>query len=187
MRWLAALGARLGLALLAATLALSGTVRLVSANLAVAEPPVSPPPQPDISEEMTLLLREITARDADLSRREARIALREQDLRVAREEIARNLDALAEAEAALEARMFASDGASEADLERLTDIYQGMKPKDAAALFEAMDPDFAAGFLARMSPDAAAAVFSNLPPLAAYAVSARIAGRNASAATESAE
>lgn len=177
---------RFGLGALAAALALSGMTRLVSANLAATgHPPLAPAPAADGgTDEMRLLVREVMARDAALAEREAALALREQDLRVAAEEVRRALDDLAAADAALEARMFASDGASEADLGRLTAIYEGMRPKDAAALFETMDPVFAAGFLARMAPDAAAGVFSNLTPTAAYAVSARIAGRNAGAATE---
>ena len=186
---------RVGLGAVVAALALSAMARIVSANLALPGPTAEEadaaaearhgPPGPSRAgvEEMELLLRDIARRDDALARREAAVALREQDLRVAREEIDRATAGLLEAERALEARMFASDGASEADLDRLTAIYEGMKPKDAAALFEAMDPDFAAGFLGRMSPESAAQVFSALPPLAAYAVSATIAGRNVGAAT----
>ena len=191
MRGLRALAGRTGLALVVVALTLSAAARIVSASL--AQPERTPEeagaetaavPSRESVEEIELLLRDIARRDAELERREAAIALREQDLRVAREEIDRATASLVEAEAALEARMFASDGASEADLDRLTAIYEGMKPKDAATLFEAMDPDFAAGFLGRMSPEVAASVFSNLPPLVAYAVSATIAGRNVDAATE---
>ena len=131
-----------------------------------------------------MLVQAVAQRDEALVRREAQVALREQDIRVAREAVERSLAELGEAREALEARMIASAGASEEDLGRLTAIYEGMKPKDAAALFEAMDPEFAAGFLARMAPDAASAVFSRMPPLTAYAVSANIAGRNAGAARE---
>ncbi|UWQ21824.1 MotE family protein [Jannaschia sp. W003] len=186
MSRLHALVGRVALLGLAAVLVLSAMTRLVSANLAgIAEAPAeAPPPSAPVAEELELLLAAVADRDEALARREAQVALREQDLRVAREAVERALADLAEAEAALEARMYASDGASEADLGRLTAIYEGMKPKDAAAVFETMDPAFAAGFLARMAPPAAAAVFSNLQPLTAYAVSAAIAGRNAGAATE---
>lgn len=181
---------RAALACVMAALLVSGMGRIVVASLATvdrAPADASLEPRAGTTEEMELLLRDVGRRDADLARREAAIALREQDLRIAREEVGRALDDLAAAEAALEARMFASDSASEADLERLTLIYEGMKPKDAALLFEAMAPTFAAGFLARMAPDVASAVFSELSPNTAYALSAMIAGRNAGAATQPAQ
>ena len=81
----------------------------------------------------------------------------------------------------LKATLALADGAAEADIERLTAVYQAMKPKDAAALFETMAPEFAAGFLGRMPPEAAAAILSGMSPEAAYGVSVIVAGRNAGA------
>ena len=133
--------------------AVSGMARIVSASLALpgetaeeAGPATASPPGLAAVEELELLLRDISRRDTELARREATLSLREQDMRVARDEIDRAILELEEAEAALEARMFASDTASEGDLTRLTAIYEGMKPKDAAALFGTMDPGFASGF-----------------------------------------
>ena len=77
-----------------------------------------------------------------------------------------------------------ADGAAEGDLDRLTAVYEAMKPSDAARLFAAMSSDFAAGFLGRMKPAAAAAILAGMPPDSAFAVSALIAGRNARAPTE---
>jgi flagellar motility protein MotE (MotC chaperone) len=84
-------------------------------------------------------------------------------------------------EAELRATLALADGAAEADLDRLTAVYQAMKPKDAAALFEAMAPEFAAGFLGRMPPEAAAAILSGMSAEAAYGVSVIVAGRNVGA------
>ncbi|WP_371156237.1 MotE family protein [Jannaschia sp. 2305UL9-9] len=175
-------------------LTLSALSRIVSASLSddgdaaqedmhlVSSELLCPP-----SQEVGNLLRQIAQRDAELEEREAAIALREQDMRVARQEIGASLAALTEAEARLEARMYQSDQASETDIARLTEVYEGMKPKEAAILFEAMEAGFASGFLARMRPDAASAVFSNLSPEKAYALSVVMAGRNASAATGGAQ
>ncbi|WP_308915860.1 hypothetical protein [Jannaschia sp. LMIT008] len=189
---------RIALTGIASALLLSGTMRLVSANLAIpdhgtaraaevvhGEPAdAAGTPTPAALDEIEVLLRDIARRDEELTARAAALELRERDMGIARAELERTLDELTAAEAALEARMFASAEASENDLGRLTAIYESMKPKDAAALFEAMEPGFAAGFLGRMDADVAAEVFSNMPPLAAYAVSATIAGRNADAARE---
>lgn len=168
---------------------LSAMARLVSANLVSDPEPMErdAPPTTQALGELELLVRQITEREERAEAREAELDARAQSLAAAEEMIALSLEELTEAQEALEARMFASDTASEADLANLTAIYEGMKPKDAAALFETMDPEFAAGFLARMTPDAASAVFSSLTPLTAYAVSATIAGRNTNAATEQSE
>jgi flagellar motility protein MotE (MotC chaperone) len=82
-------------------------------------------------------------------------------------------------EAKLAATLALADGAAEADVERLTKVYQAMKPKDAAKLFETMSPEFAAGFLGRMPPESAAAILSGMSAESAYGVSVIVAGRNA--------
>lgn len=138
------------------------------------------PPSPEVE----TLLTQIAARAAQLDEREVAVAVREQDMRVAQQEIGASLQQLRQAQDALAARMHASDTASEADIDRLVGVYEGMKPKEAAALFEAMEPGFAAGFLARMRAESASAVFSRMAPDRAYALSAIIAGRNANAARD---
>ena len=182
---------RLSLTAIAVLLVTSALTRIVSAGLATlpgegegdrpvaAETLLCPP-----SDEVSTLLTQIARRGRDLDAREAAAAMREQDVEIARQEVVASLGRLSEAEDRLASRMEKSATASEADVARLVDVYEGMKPKDAAILFEAMDPAFAAGFLARMSSDAASALFSNLTPEKAYALSVIVAGRNANAATE---
>lgn len=128
---------------------------------------------------------------AALSAREDRVALREATLldrlaalALAESALSRQLAQVEAAEAALAATLALADKAAEGDLDRLTTVYQAMKPKDAAALFEAMAPEFAAGFLGRMRPDAAAAILAGLSPEAGYRVSLLLAGRNMRAPTE---
>jgi flagellar motility protein MotE (MotC chaperone) len=180
---------RLAMVGILALLVLSALVRIVSASLEPShddEPRTLPetgllcPP----SDEVDDLLRHIAARSAELDEREVAVAMREQDMRVAGQEIRAAMDELQAAQDTLSARMALSDTASEEDVVRLVAVYEGMKPKDAAALFAAMEPRFAAGFLARMRPEAASAVFTDLAPDKAYALSAIIAGRNANAARE---
>jgi flagellar motility protein MotE (MotC chaperone) len=179
---------RIGLVVLLALLLSSALGRVVSASLSTAtdrqdEPEAQTeallcPPSREIED----LLSQIASRDAALDAREGVLARREQDLRIARQEIRGAMTRLDEARAALESRMALSDTAAEEDVTRLVAVYEGMKPREAAALFEAMEAGFAAGFLARMRPERASEVFSNMAPDWAYAVSAIIAGRNADAA-----
>jgi flagellar motility protein MotE (MotC chaperone) len=116
----------------------------------------------------------LTVREAALNDRLAALAL-------ANAAISERLVRLEETEASLRATLALADGAAEADIERLTAVYQAMKPKDAAALFETMSPEFAAGFLGRMTPESAAAILSGMSSQAAYGVSVIVAGRNATA------
>lgn len=130
------------------------------------------------------LLTELLRREDALKKREAALVDKEKALDVADQAIETRLAALQEAEESLRQTLAFAEKAAETDLTRLTDVYQSMKPKDAAALFETMDPGFAAGFLSRMPPDSAAGVLAGLSPEAAYTISVIMAGRNAAAPQE---
>lgn len=125
------------------------------------------------------LLSALRNREQQLNRREVQIEDRMKALEIVDEVIEQKLAALIQAEDRLSATLAMADGASESDLTRLTNVYEKMKPKDAAALFEEMAPEFAAGFLGRMRSAAAANVMAGLSPKTAYTVSVILAGRNA--------
>jgi flagellar motility protein MotE (MotC chaperone) len=132
-----------------------------------------------------------TALSEALKLREGRVAVQEaalQDrlaaLALADAAISERMVQLQAMEEELKATLALADGAAEADIEKLTAVYQAMKPKDAAALFEAMAPEFAAGFLGRMPAESAAAILSGMSAEAAYGVSVIVAGRNSGAPTE---
>jgi len=170
-------------------LVLSGGLRLGGVSLAIASeteadpivpitaPTVTAEPSPDVK----LLLAAIAERTATLDEREAELAKRAEDLNAARELIDQNLKKLTEAEERLANTIARVDGASESDIERLTAVYESMKPKTAAALFEQMTPEFAAGFLSRMNSESAAGILSGLSTDTGYAISVVLAGRNANA------
>ncbi len=178
-------GALVILMLLFAT---SGAVRLgsgIGAAMAASEGSAETPAPPlTCPEPPAALVAALQSREEALAAREVALTDRIAALRLVEETANARIAALEEAEAKLAATVAITDGAAEADLARLTSVYEAMKPKDAGALFAAMDPPFAAGFLGRMRPEAAAAVMSGMPPEAAYAVSVLLAGRNALAPTE---
>lgn len=173
------------LMILALLLASSGALRLGSdigqalarapdaAGAVASDAPLLCPPPP------LALAEALSAREAQVATQEAALADRLAALALADRAIEQRMTALAAAEAELTKTLALSDGAAEADLARLTAVYEAMKPKDAAAVFGSMEPDFAAGFLGRMRPDAAAAVLAGMAPETAYAVSVLLAGRNA--------
>lgn len=127
------------------------------------------------------LIEAIRDRDEFVTMREAEMRDRNAELRATEVRIRQQLEKLTEAEAQLRNTLEIADGAAEADLEKLTAVYEAMKPSNAAELFSAMSPEFAAGFLVRMRPAAAAAVMSGLDPKEAYTITTLIAGRNAKA------
>ena len=131
------------------------------------------------SDEMAAMLEAFEKREARIASREAAIRDRMHALQVADEAVTRKLAELSEAETQLRETIALAETAAESDLDRLTKVYESMKPKQAAALFEEMDPNFAAGFLGRMRPEAAAAVMAGLSPEAAHLYSVVLAGRNA--------
>lgn len=129
--------------------------------------------------EVSNMVAAFQAREARLAAREAALEDRLTALRVADQQITEKLAKLEAAEEQLRATIALADTASKDDLDRLTLVYENMKPKGAAALFEEMDPNFAAGFLARMRPESAAEIMAGLSPEAAHLFSVVLAGRNA--------
>jgi flagellar motility protein MotE (MotC chaperone) len=161
----------------------SGALRLgsgIGAALAKSEAETTTDGQPPQSCEMPTALSEaLTLREERVAAQEAALKDRLAALALADAAITRRMEEMKAVEAELKATLAAADGAAEADIERLTAVYQAMKPKDAAALFETMSPEFAAGFLGRMPPESAAAILSGMSAEAAYGVSVIVAGRNA--------
>ena len=169
--------------------AASGALRLgsgVGVALARSEdvPAAAPVVDAGSCEPPAALAEALSLREDRLSVREAALNDRQAALALADLAITERLSELEAMETRLRETLALADGAAEADLDRLTAVYQAMKPKDAAALFETMSAEFAAGFLGRMAPESAAAILSGMSSEAAYGVSVIVAGRNAGAPTE---
>ncbi len=162
----------------------SGGLRLGVAGSALAEQVGEAKPPMAVSEDAEALLAAIQERSEQLDARERRIAERLALLEIAEEEFESRREALIAAEEALAATLAIADNAAENDIQRLTAVYQNMKPKKAAEIFNTMDPTFASGFLARMAPEAAADILTAMDTDAAYTISVIMASRNMNAPTE---
>ena len=148
-------------------------------------PLAKPAPQAcDTPDDLKRVLAAIKTREQSLNQRESELRDRMQTLSVAKRETEKKLQELVDAEEQLRATIAMAESASDTDLDRLTKVYESMKPKQAAALFEEMDPNFAAGFLGRMRPEAAAEIMAGLTPQAAHTFSVVLAGRNANVPKE---
>jgi len=171
----------------------SGVLRIGTLDFAFAAADASGDPVPDMPalatdmplsgsvESLELALARVEGRAEALDQRETLITARERAVEEAGTMVASQLAALQETEIRLESLLSLSDTAAEADLARLTDMYEAMDSADAAALFAQMDPSFAAGFLGRMQSEAAAGLLAELEPPVAYSISVLLATRNASA------
>lgn len=175
-------------------LVVSAALRIGSDGMAVAETGNSTHPEmPDLGTELALcepeqdvdqLIVIVKEREAQLNERSVEIADRQLVLENLEDRIKAQIVELETAKQNLAETLAIADGAAESDLNRLTAVYESMKPQNAARVFENMDLSFASGFLSRMDPQSAAAVMSEMPPELAYSVSVVMAGRNARAPTE---
>ncbi len=176
-----------GLFLVSGLMRMAEIAPAIAQQMELSETDTAPMAQADAAEagpDMPALLAAIQAREAQLLEREAYIDQRSQTLAIAEQRIEEQMAALTEAEEKLAATLSLADNATENDVARLTEVYQRMKPAEAADIFETMDIQFAAGFFARMRPEASAAIMANLPADLAYSISAIMAGRNARAPRE---
>ncbi len=130
------------------------------------------------------LLAAIRDRETALQTEEARLADRRQTLNVAEAKLAEQLAAFETAQRQLEETLALADNAAERDIERMTAVYESMKPADAARIFGRMDVTFASGLLVRLKPEIAAAILTGMEPDAAYAITVTVASRNAAVPTE---
>ena len=146
--------------------------------LAAAGPEAAPELTCPVAEDADSLLAAIRDRSAQIASEEARLADRAQTLAVAETRLAEQLAAFEKARSDLEATLAMADGAAERDLDRMTTVYESMKPAEAAKIFERMDVTFAAGLLARMRPEVAAQVLAGMNADGAYALTLTIASRN---------
>lgn len=124
------------------------------------------------------LIADLRQARAEVSERERRLDERAQTLEAIEARLRQRLEELARAREALESTAALVDGAASRDVRHLAQMYETMKPKQAAVIFDRMTPSFAAGFLGEMDADAAALVLANMEPDKAYAVSLLLATRN---------
>jgi flagellar motility protein MotE (MotC chaperone) len=171
----------LGLAALMALRAGNLWVGVTHAGAAEGELAAEPPPPHPSSPADERLLEKLGERRAALDRREEALITREALLAAAEAEINRRLAEMSAQEgrlAALEQERADREGA---ELARLSDAYQRMKPRDAARIFETMEPDLLEPVAAGMRTQALAAVMGEMDPAKARELTALLAaGRNAS-------
>lgn len=176
-----------GVGLIVACFLASGVLRLSESSLALAEEIESgtgATANPAGSDNPGQLMKALRDREAQLNAEEARIADRAQTLNVAEAKLAEQLAAYDKAQKQLQETLASADKAAEKDINKMTTVYENMKPADAARILDRMDVAFAAGLMARMRPEIAAQILSAMNADSAYAVTLTVASRNSKVPTK---
>lgn len=145
---------------------------------AAAEPSAAAAPPGPEREGADALVSALKRQRETLDAREAALDERENTLKALEKRLERRLEDVRQARERLSKTAALVTDAAAKDVERLAQMYQQMKPKQAGQIFNEMAPSFAAGFIAAMRPDAAALVLANMDADKAYAISLLLAGRN---------
>ncbi|MFO1104940.1 MAG: hypothetical protein U1E34_02480 [Amaricoccus sp.] len=175
-----------GVGLIVACFLVSAALRLSESGLALAEEMESAAPaqSADASGDAGQLMKALRDREAQLNAEETRLADRAQTLNVAEAKLAEQLAAYEKAQKQLQDTLASADKAAEKDIDRMTTVYENMKPADAARILDRMDVNFAAGLMARMRPEIAANVLAAMNADSAYAVTLTVASRNSKVPTK---
>ncbi len=141
---------------------------------AAVEPPKSPA-EPLVSDAERALLLDLRQRRKELEAREAATALRETIIAAAEKRLGARADELATLQKKLEALEKARQDRDTANWAGLVKVYEGMKPKDAAAIFNDLDLAVLLPVLDRMKEGKAATVLAAMQPDRARLVTVQLA------------
>ena len=136
-------------------------------------PPAPPPPGPEAAAERALL-ESLRARRAEIDARQAAATQREQLVTAAERRLAQRVEELATLQARLETLERERAQREEAGLRGLVKLYEGMRPRDAAAIFDDLDMPVLLPIVDRMREARAAPVMAAMRPERARALTAEL-------------
>jgi flagellar motility protein MotE (MotC chaperone) len=143
-----------------------------AAGAAVAKAVPEPAP---VSDSERALLLDLRARRSELDAREAALQSREQVLAAAEHRIAARVDELTGLQGRIEALEKAREQREAANWQGLVKLYEGMKPRDAAAIFNDLDMPVLLEVIDRMKESKAAPILAAMQPERARQVTADLA------------
>jgi flagellar motility protein MotE (MotC chaperone) len=136
----------------------------------VASPGTPQPPPADAATEITLHRSQIEQRELQLTQREAAVAAVDKRL-------ADRITELLAVQSHLQAVVSDYNEHDEAKWAGLVKLYEGMRPRDAAAIFNGLDKPVLLEILGRMKPAKAGPVIALMEPENARQVTAELATR----------
>lgn len=145
---------------------------------AAATQAAQPAPEPEQRAERELL-ENLRARRAELDAREQALAARELVLQAAERRLAGRAEEVAALQRKLEAGSRAMTEREEAGWRQLVKLYEGMRPRDAAAIFDELDMPVLVELVDRMREAKAAPVLGAMRPERARLLTAELARHRA--------
>jgi flagellar motility protein MotE (MotC chaperone) len=158
-----------------AALAQPATAQPAQAQQPTAQPPSPPPPPAPEAVAERAVLEALRARRAEIDARQQAAAQREQMVTAAERRLAQRVEELVALQARLETLERERAQREEAGLRGLVRLYEGMRPRDAAAIFDELDMPVLLPIVDRMREARAAPVMAAMRPERARALTAEIA------------
>lgn len=124
------------------------------------------------------VLQSLQDRRETLDARESEMETRESLMQAAEARLATRVGELKALKSDVEDLLGQLDAVEEAELKRIVNLYQQMKPKDAARIFASLDADVRLNVAARMKESALASIMSEMPVSDAAALTLRLAKRH---------
>lgn len=121
------------------------------------------------------VLGSLTARREEIEKRAKDFETREQLLAAAEKRVEERITELKALEIKINSQIAQSDKANEERLKGVVQMYETMKPKDAARIFERLDMGVLVDVTKRMSPRKLAAVLASMDPAAAQDLTVELA------------
>ncbi|MGV8996850.1 MAG: MotE family protein [Parvibaculaceae bacterium] len=128
-----------------------------------------------ISDAEMAVLGSLTERREAIDKHAKEIETREQLLSAAEKRVEDRIVELKALEAKINSQIATSDAANEERLKGVVQMYETMKPKDAARIFERLDMGVLVDVTKRMSPRKLSAVLSSMDPAAAQDLTVELA------------
>ncbi|WP_135467391.1 MotE family protein [Crenalkalicoccus roseus] len=147
-------------------------------------PPAPPAPAATADEKAAerALLEGLRARRAELEAREQSIATREMVLAAAERRLAQRVEELAALQQRLEAAERARGEQEEAGWRQMVKLYEGMRPRDAAAILDELEMPVLVEIMGRMAERKAAPILGAMRPDRARLLTTELARVRAGAA-----
>jgi flagellar motility protein MotE (MotC chaperone) len=140
--------------------------------------PVTPPLSPEQAAERALL-ENLRARRTEIEAREQAVATREMVLAATEKRLAERIEELAALQQRLESTERALSEREEAGWRQMVKLYEGMKPRDAAAIFEDLEMPVLLRIVERMGERKAAPVIAAMRPERARLLTTELARHRA--------
>lgn len=123
------------------------------------------------------LYKDLAKRRDDLDKREKELAVREALLSAAEREVDQKLKELTTLRGEIEGAMKKRSAEEDAHINSLVKIYEGMKPKDAAAIFNTLDLDVLQEIMTRMNERKTSPILALMSPDRAKTITIMMAQR----------